>query len=225
MRRVDGRITHYRLLIDATTARVRVREKEPELLPAWCPELHINEGGYFCLGYGADAPDPVTSPKTADNWWFIVNSFLRLQERARGLRRWPNGNAWAHGGAAGYQAIAEEAANFLSAGLWAALREGRIRAHRHNKRSLRVTQSVGRLYTVRTGDKFQIVNVRQACLCGSGVAMKKCSDHAGHAVTLALALAGMEQALGAFWEIFKDRPCCGKTTSCPLQFREAAKAA
>lgn len=226
LRRVDGKFTPYHLLIDATKSRVRIREKEPDLLPAWCPDLHINDGGWFCLGYGDDAPDPVMTPEMADRWWGIVVSVLRLQERARALKRWPNGNAWAHGGAAGFQAIAEEMANAISAEFWAALRNGRFTVRKHRKRSVRVLAGTDRLYSVWDGDKPQVVNLMRPCLCGSGTPIKKCGKHAHAAATLAMALAGMQRATAAFWKHFKDQPCCGKSTTCPLQDnREAAKAA
>lgn len=226
LRRVDGKITPYRLLIDATKPKVRVREKEPDLLPIWCPDLHINDGGWFCLGYGVDAPDPVADRQTADRWWGIVISVLRLQERARALRRWPNGNAWAHGGAASFQLVAEEMANVISAELWTALRNGNIIARKGGHRSVRVIARAVRLYSVWDGENPQVMNLKRPCLCGSGRAMKKCGTHAQAAATLALALAGMERATAAFWKHFKDRPCCGKSTTCPLQDNtEAAKAA
>ena len=226
LRRVDGKITPYRLLVDAAKPKVRVREKEPKLLPTWCPELHINDGGWFCLGYGDDAPGPVTDPQTADQWWGIVISVLRLQERARALKRWPNGNVWAHGGAAGFQSIAEEMANAISSELWAALRNGLIVARKHSKRSVRVMAGAGRLYSIWDGEKTQVVNLKRPCLCGSGKPMKKCGNHAKAAAMLALALAGMERATAGFWKHFKEQPCCGKSTTCPLQDnKEAAKAA
>ena len=226
LRRVDSKIVLYRLLIDATKLDVLVREKKPEHLPIWCPDLHINDGGWFCLGYGADAPDPVSTPEAADRWWGILVSFLRLQERARGLKRWPNNNAWAHGGAAGFQAIAEEMANAISPELWSALRNGQITARKDNKRSVRVMAGPERLYSVWDGEKPQVVNLKRPCLCGSGTPLKKCGKHARAAATLAAALAGMERATVAFWKHFDDQPCCGRSTTCPLQNnKEAAQAA
>lgn len=225
LRRVDGKIVPYRLWVDATKPLVKVREARPEHLPDWCPELHINNAGFFCLGYGADAPALVVDAVSADKWWSILISFLKLQERAKGLRRWPNGNVWAHGGAAKFQAAAEQlAAGLDAASIWTALRTGHLKVKKHKGRFLRVMAGAERLYSVwdKAADgKLRIVNVRRPCLCGSNRSMHKCADHADLAVMLALALLNMKSAETDFWTYWMSRKCCGRVETCPLLKKDA----
>ncbi|MDP2123927.1 MAG: hypothetical protein Q8J92_06050 [Parvibaculum sp.] len=220
LRRADGRIVPYRLWIDARTVEVEVREAVPDRLPTWCPELHINNGGLFCLGYGADAPDPVTSAEAADNWWGIVISFLKLQERAKRLKRWPNGNAWAHGGAAKHQAAADKIAAAFDAGLYAQLRAGHLRVEMHKGRFLRVMAGEKHIYSVWNDAEPRIVNVRRPCMCGSGRPMNRCGNHADLAAGLASALSNMVSATAGFWDSFQNRKCCERTNTCPLLEKE-----
>jgi hypothetical protein len=225
LRRVDGRSVDYRLWVDASSQTVDVREVVPDRLPAWCPDLHVDTGGLFCLGYGDDAPPPVTDGESAEKWWGILFSYLTLQERARNLGHWPNDNAWAHGGAAKHQAAAERLSAGLSADLMAALRAGRLSARKNKSQFLRVIAGGKKIYSVRAdgGDgKPRIVNVRRPCLCGSGKAMTICSDHAVRAARLAMALLNMKNAETLFWELNKDRDCCGRASTCPLLKKEGA---
>ena len=225
LRRVDGKIVPYRLWVDASTPSVRVREASPEHFPEWCPELHINEGGFFCLGYGVDAPRHVVDLASAENWWAILISFLKLQERARRLRRWPNDNVWAHGGAARFQEASEWFAANLNVSLLTALKTGKLKVENHNGRFLRAMAGRTRLYSVWDAappSSRRIVNVRRPCLCGSKRPMHRCADHAELAVMLALADLRLKSEEAGFWTFWKDRKCCGRIDTCPLMKNEGA---
>lgn len=63
-------------------------------LPARCPELHVVEGGDFCLGVEADRLD---DPEEAALFWHRLGDFLRNQRYAARHRRWPAGRWMSHG--------------------------------------------------------------------------------------------------------------------------------
>lgn len=205
----------YKLWIDATEPIVEVREFIPDRLPQWCPELHINNGGYFCLGWGKDAPGPVTDTASADRWWSIVLSYLKLQERAAIKRRWPNNNAWAHGDAAQYQSYAEQFAAVISSKLSRALKAGRLTILK-KKQFFRLMLDGERLYSIITGDINRAINLRRRCLCGSDHILRNCENHAQMAVGLVQALRGRKYAESLYWESFKHKKCCGRIKGCPL---------
>lgn len=205
----------YQLWIDASEPIVRVREAVPDRLPRWCPELHINDGGFFCLGWGEDAPGPVTDTASADRWWQIVLSYLKLQERAAVKRRWPNNNAWAHGDAARFQWGAEQFAVAISSNLWMALKTGRLTVVK-KKKFLRLLLDGERFCSITIGDGGRVVNLRRRCLCGSGRILRNCDNHGRMAVGLVRALRGQEYAETSFWDSFKHKKCCGRVKGCPL---------
>ena len=49
----------YRLRVDVVGDYAMVRELLPTLLPAYCPERHINIDGSFCLYWGEVEPEKV----------------------------------------------------------------------------------------------------------------------------------------------------------------------
>lgn len=70
-------------------------------LPNFCPNRHINMGGYFCLGLEVD-------DLKINDWISYVKKYLRAQEYVSKHRRWPkNVDEWSHGNAAHYQELVE----------------------------------------------------------------------------------------------------------------------
>ena len=66
----------YRLLVSCPApATVSVSEEViGTLLPAWCPERHVNPGGSFCLGLNAGAH--IGNLTDAVAWWRKIEVFL-----------------------------------------------------------------------------------------------------------------------------------------------------
>ena len=63
-------------------------------LPNFCPNRHINMGGYFCLGLKVDSLE-------ISDWISVVKKYLRAQEYVSKHKRWPkNVEEWSHGNAA-----------------------------------------------------------------------------------------------------------------------------
>ncbi|HRP72719.1 MAG TPA: hypothetical protein PK743_08815 [Luteimonas sp.] len=57
----SGQKHNFELAASAIASRVFVRESQPgHMLPAFCPDRHINGDGTFCLGWGPQNPNNIT---------------------------------------------------------------------------------------------------------------------------------------------------------------------
>lgn len=208
---------------------IKVREVTQKLLPAYCPERHINSDGSFCLNWADDVDLTVFDAKSAEEWWRQLLQFLRYQQRADYTRRW-QGSAWAHGSdAAKNQREAENAARrlgetFASALTAKSMSVVKTRYHsRTNGAVLHVLRNGQAIYSVWARN-FKAINKQQACVCGSGDIkrhrrLRNCSTHSQDADVLAVSLFGWEQAERAFWNEARKlgKPCCGTMKHCPLR--------
>jgi len=103
----------YTLTVAHDGKEVLARERsDGKLLPAFCPERHINEGGTFCLGLNAGKG---IGDATATAWWEKLKSFLLCQDTASETGVWPEYAQMSHGDAGEIEAKAEWIAK--SAGL------------------------------------------------------------------------------------------------------------
>lgn len=221
----DGRVVPYALVVEATGNEISAREETPDKLPGFCPERHINYDGTFCLYFPGVETMDVVDHESATAWWETLWKFLKLQVRAAALRRWPNGDAWAHGAAALHQKRAQEAAFALKGTFAQALVESRLKVeHRGARRgpagpTLRLFKDDVHLYSVWE-NSGKVVNLKQRCFCGTGgrrpKKIRSCEDHAKQAAALVLALRDWEREDECFWTRFKGRPCCGSCDRCPL---------
>jgi hypothetical protein len=88
-------------------ASIRVAEWKPGVvLPARCPERHVNFDGSFCLGLTPIIPNS----DGALDFWAKLRGYLLCQDFAAECRRWPTGRWLSHGAAAEHQIEAEDAA-------------------------------------------------------------------------------------------------------------------
>lgn len=77
---------------------LKVREARNEL-PDFCPNRHINRGGFFCLGLLDNK-----TKTTPEMWLDLVKDFLKAQIFVNKYRSWSENYAeWSHGDAAYYQ--------------------------------------------------------------------------------------------------------------------------
>lgn len=221
---VDGRIIPYKLLLKQKGECVTAQEETPQHLPAFCPERHINPDGTFCLYYAGITCLDVVNEVSASAWLETVYKYLKLQERARVQRRWPNNDAWAHGDAAYHQHRAQAAAAAINERMASALADGGLQLkHKRSKGRpiLNLLIDGTHIYSVWEFDK-RVINQKQRCFCGkSGLRMAKrlrrCADHAKRASELALALRDWENAEELYWKAMKGKSCCGTCDSCPLR--------
>lgn len=229
LKRADGRKIPYNLHISVDGFRASVREAQPTMLPAFCPERHINKDGSFCLYWQDETLSKLDSLEAVDKWWGTLVGFLRLQERASRKRSWPNGHAWAHGTAAIYQQEAEQLATQLSADISTRLNRGNFRVERQtsgdgvqkNGPILRIYCEESLFFSVWERQQ-RVVGLRQPCLCGvrgrHGVRrLGRCANHAKAAASLGIAIYKKQLEEERFWESLKETACCGTMENCPLK--------
>lgn len=220
---VDGRTIPYVLELRDWDGVVSVREKVSEHLPQFCPERHINSDGTFCLNYSPVQSLKIEDEATARGWMETVYKFLKLQERAKVLRKWPNDKGWAHGNAARHQMRAQAAVNVLGDKLAKAQSSRRLtvrRRHSKGRALLELLHDGECLYRVWEATK-KVANQRRRCFCGiSGrrrpKALRKCSDHRSQAAELVLALHEWDREEKHYWDTMQDELCCGTCDDCPL---------
>uniref|UniRef100_UPI003C2CFE3B E2 domain-associated cysteine-rich protein n=1 Tax=Altererythrobacter segetis TaxID=1104773 RepID=UPI003C2CFE3B len=221
----DGRKPVYGLTISFAGASASARETTPSLLPAFCPERHINRDGSFCLYWRYVDDIVIDGPEAARAWWETLLRFLQLQTRAARRRHWPDGFGRAHGAAAAtHQLRAELAAERLGDRFSAYLADRRltvlVKGDGPEGPAVRVLQDGRRLYAVWMR-KRRVVNLRRPCLCPAGArrrptVLRACGDHADAAATLALELHGVVEEEKLFWKAASGTPCCGTMDGCPL---------
>lgn len=221
----DGRSPIYSITAELSGSIVSARESAPTRLPAFCPDRHINENSTFCLGWAKVDPFEVMSQDGAWTWWARLLKFLRLQERAARLGRWPDHRAWAHGDAAIHQLLAEKAAVRLGPTYIEHLAQNRISVARRGNGAqgsgLRIMADGTWLYSIWE-DAARAVNLRRRCICEAGTGhrptvLRNCRDHAEAAVELALAVRDREREERRFWMGFEGKLCCGTMKNCPLR--------
>jgi hypothetical protein len=227
LRRVDGRCVPYRVLVGASGACLIAREETPLRLPPFCPERHINFDGTFCMDWHPGDVMEVVNAESAGRWLATLLQFLRHQERARRLRRWPDRHAWAHGGAAAHHQRAEDFASRLGQQFIRDLRNGRLEVVRWRKGmsangpSLRFYRDGQRIYSV--WERYErVIGLRRPCVCShSGnrrrLPIRSCGDHAQAAAGLALALQNWKLEEERFWREMKGIVCCDTIDECRLR--------
>lgn len=223
VRLVDGRTIPYVLELRDFDSVVSVREESSEHLPPFCPERHINSDGTFCLNYSPVHSLKIEDEATARVWMETVYKFLKLQERAKRLRRWPNDKAWAHGDAARHQMRVQAAVKVLGSNLVQAQSSRLLTVRRRYSKGRAILELLHKgecLYRVWEATK-KVANQSRKCLCGiSGRrrprALRKCLDHSAQAVELVLALHEWGQEEKRYWDIMQNQVCCGSFDNCPL---------
>lgn len=229
----DGRCPVYHLRVSVAGESASAKEVTPTLLPAFCPERHINADGSFCLYWRAVDDIVIDGPDSALAWWETLVRFLQLQTRAARRRRWPDGRVRAHGAAAIHQFRAERAAERLGDQLSTDMQDGRLSVAMCGSGAegpaIRVLRDGQRIYATWLRSR-RVVNLRRPCVCPAGGeprprAIRSCGDHAAVAVTLALELHSMAEQERRFWKVFEGHPCCGTMKDCPLAQTSTAEAA
>ena len=225
---VDGRRTVYRLALAARDHEVTAREHTTDKLPAFCPQLHINGDGTFCLGWSGAALLEVGDEESARLWWARLHGYLRMQQRARRLGRWP-GREWAHGDAARHQHEAELAAAHLGPDFVQDLEGHKFESawcrwdHPVHGRMLQVFRDGVPMYKVSERHQ-RVLNSRQACICADGDVkrhrrLRSCGEHMKAAFDFAAALRNWESAEERFWKSLAktNNTCCGRASGCRLR--------
>jgi len=220
----DGRSPIYSITAVLSGSIVSAREAAPARLPVFCPNRHINENSTFCLGWAKVDPLEVIGEESAWTWWARLLKFLRLQERAARLGRWPDHRAWAHGEAAIHQLRAEKAADRLGPAYVEYMAQNWLSVARRGSGAqgpgLRVMANGSWVYSIWE-KAARAVNLRRRCLCEAGAGhrptvLRNCGEHAEAAVELALAIRDRDREERRFWASFEGKQCCGTMKDCPL---------
>ena len=205
----DGATTRFELVGMVDGGKPKFKERVQHLLPAFCPNRHINSDGTFCLSSPRHSSELATEPLP------VLLKFLRLQLSAERDGRWPTTTEWAHGDAATHQLKAEEAAARISPEWHRLLVEKKLK-RREKGRFVSILAEEKRFSIWRKEQR--VATLRQRCFCGrSNCAVVQCGTHAADAVELVKELSLMDKAEADFWRRFDGRQCCGTMKNCPLK--------
>lgn len=189
----------FQLEIHEKKGAISVRERVPTL-PLFCPERHIVQHGYFCLGLDVSSPK---SLEQAAVWWLSLLRYLELQMNADAAGTWPEKHAWRHGIAWVWQKVLEDLIRQADPGFIESLETGRIR--------------------LLDDDRLPIFWVRNDDLEGRvpkplREGRRNRQRHRDLMFKIGLVLTRMTEAEGQFWDYEKasGRVCCKTMINCPL---------
>jgi hypothetical protein len=197
----------FELTVVETAGEIAVSERPVgKMLPAFCPDRHINPGGTFCLGLRAGEG---ISNRTAPAWWVKLHAFILWQETAAETGLWPSEAQLSHGDGGEAELAAEIAADQL--GLLPAYREavafgtGLIASG-----VAKINKSTGLLR-----------NGRSACICGRSdrhrrVLLRRECHRSGLGCPIVLEHRRRIK-VDEYWRELHGQACCGTMHECPLK--------
>ena len=208
--RADGSLSRsYELTITTNGSYVCVKETPGlQLLPALCPDRHINSDGTFCLGLRASYL--VDNENAAGEWWGKLLVFLNCQETAQETRTWPDYAQLSHSNeAAEIQLVAEDLARKLG------LNDEYKAAMRDGEGAIAFVAERVNLNTMRPR------NGRAACVCGRfdnrGRPLLRRQCWKADFDCLPVLERQRQEEVKRFWAALRDKRCCGTMDGCPLR--------
>jgi len=162
---------------------------------------------------------------SARAWWTAVVRYLQLQLKANEIGVWANGtNDWAHGDAAGHQALAEAAADSLGTRFRYDLRAGKFEVFREQHARgarLELRRSGSHIARVAVGPPATLKDSRVPCPCDqpAGMTVGACRDHADQLARFTAELWRWREAEDRFLRELARRgvACCGALKRCTLR--------
>lgn len=223
--RAGGDRHEFALQLLASGNEVRVREHPPLRLPVLCPDRHLNDGGWFCLGWGSTAAPAIIDEGSARAWWTAVIRFLQLQLAASERGVWVSeANAWAHGDAARHQELAEAAADILGARFRDDLRAGKfsvVREPHARGARLELRRDGKHVARIAIGPPGRLKDRHVPCPCDASndVPVETCGDHAEHLIRFTTELWCWREGEAQFLrELARSgAACCGTLRNCGLR--------
>lgn len=222
-----GKVVSYYLIFERNkTGGIFVKENPlNRKLPDFCPERHINYGGYFCLGVNELDNLLIIDEPSSDQWLNRLITYLKLQEKATILRNWDSDKEWMHGNAAEYQNVALISAKNLGNFFVKSINDKSIETKffkRNSSSFLTVLFLQNNFkYTINLTSK-KVTRLRSSCPCDNKIKgvrrIGRCGNHSKDLYLLGLAhylMTAKEQEFWAGW-IKQGIKCCGFCTSCKL---------
>ena len=216
----NGKRKGFELTATQSDSELLIKESGG-FLPNFCPNRHINMGGYFCLGLKVDSLE-------ISDWISVVKKYLRAQEYVNKHRKWIKSiNEWSHGEAAYYQNLVEEGLLKLHANnLSIDFKE--IKLIEVSPAKSYPCQSHYRLYygskLIATGIEDKILNKRASCVCvkdGSGKRRHKTIGNCEHQCANILYQIPFNEKRRVleerkFWKACEAVDCCMTMDDCKL---------
>ena len=208
--RASGASTRlYTLLLQIKSGRVYVREKpDCQLLPAFCPQRHMNLDGSFCLGLNAG--HALADRDIRRKWWNKLHVFLTCQDTAWETRSWPASIELSHGNTSVTEVQSEEVAEELG------LLEETQEAVR-NKSGM-----IARAVDLINPAADRLRNGRRPCVCGrrgknGRTKLRRECRRDGDICLVFLEAQRREEEI-SFWSALSGtHECCGTMNDCPLK--------
>ena len=218
---LSGRRQLFNLKATQDNERLLIKENNGNF-PCFCPNRHINSGGYFCLGLEVD------DLKILD-WISYVKEYLRAQAYVNKHRKWPkNIKEWSHGNAAEYQKLVEDSLKLLSANNLS-IDFKKIKLVRAGRNKQYPNQCNYHLYydsdLIATGVEGKVLNKRASCICitdGSGRHRHKTIGSCKHQCTKVLYQIPFNEKRRVseedrFWRDCDNESCCMTMDECKLK--------
>lgn len=190
-------------------------------LPNFCPNRHINMGGYFCLGLKVDSLE-------ISDWISNVKKYLRAQVYVNKHQTWPkNIEEWSHGNAAHYQELVENGLIKLR-GNNLNIEFRKIELKEVSPTKCCQHQPHYHLYydskLIATGIDNKVLNKRAPCICiTDGSAKRKHKTIGGcknECLKTLYQIPFNEKNRfledNKFWNYFKNQKCCMTMSICRL---------
>lgn len=215
----------FQLALSFNADQVSARELPGyAMLPAFCPDRHINGDGSFCLGWGHDNPSTIVDEAAARRWWATVYQFLTRQvgANARGVFAGAE-QARAHGDAAIHQNKAEQAAERLGTAFAKRAADGEFVVRKDpqpGQHRLELWSGTERLARVSLRSKT-LVGGRTTCPCGTAPErdVSACDDHAQALATFIQEQHACNVADKKYLDACADAgyACCDTLRTCGLR--------
>lgn len=190
--------------------------------PNFCPNRHINAGGYFCLGLKEEL-----DKKNLDEWLNTVRAFLEAQSYCEKYGVWRHDafKEWSHGSAALYQQLVEQNYNrFKKNPLKLTIDDLEVREiNKFNQHFYHVSVN-DRLLLV--GRENKVLNKRYSCICNPNglnqhITIQSCNNECSKIIyTVAINDFLRAKEENRFWnDIINSETftCCHTMKECKLK--------
>lgn len=218
---LSGKRKLFNLKATQDNERLLIKENSGRF-PCFCPNRHINLGGYFCLGLEVDNLEML-------DWITCVKEYLRAQEYVAKHRKWPKSiKEWSHGEAAQYQKLVEDGLKLLNANN-INIDFKKIKLIKAGRNKQYPNQFYYHLYydseLIVTGIEDKPLNKRASCICiadGSGRNRHKTISNCNHQCTKILYQIPFNEKRRVseedrFWKACDDKYCCMTMDECKIK--------